>query len=187
MSGCSGMLRPSAFTWYWQKAKNSFSFWGKRALCSKKVCVVKFSQKGTFFLSDHFCHKSMMMMVFWPHIYNCLAYMASLAKKYFWSNVLNRSLLIAEGGTYAKIIYVEKIILCDVFQKWSKKFKFSRNRKHHEKRLKKTLVVMFSDFLPDPRGAGLHLAFQFSYVRPSVRPSVRPLVSEIKFWSLHIH
>ena len=88
----------------------------------------------------------MMMMVFWPHICNCLAYMASLAKKYFWSNVLNRSLFIAEGGTYAKMIYVEKIILCDVFQKWSKKFKFSRNRKHHEKRLKKTLVVMFSDF-----------------------------------------
>ena len=27
-----------------------------------------------------------------------------------------------------------------------KKFKLSRNRKHHEKRLKKTLVVMFSDF-----------------------------------------
>ena len=88
----------------------------------------------------------MMMMVFWLHIDNCLAYMASLAKKYFWSNVLNRSLFIAEGGTYAKMIYVEKIILCDVFQKWSKKFKFSRNRKHHEKRLKKTLVVMFSDF-----------------------------------------
>jgi len=146
MSGCFGMLRPSAFTWCWQKAKNSFSFWGKRALCSKKVCVVKFSQKGTFFLSDHFCHKSMMMMVFWPHICNCLAYMASLAKKYFWSNVLNRSLFIAEGGTYAKMIYVEKIILCDVFQKWSKKFKFSRNQKHHKKRLKKTLVVMFSDF-----------------------------------------
>ena len=38
-------------------------------------------------------------------------------------------------------------------------------------------------FLPDPRGAGLHLAFQFSYVRTSVRT----LVSEIKFWSLHIH
>ena len=82
----------------------------------------------------------MMMMVFWPHIYNCLAYMASLAKKYFWSNVLNRSLLIAEGGTYAKIRYVEKIILCDVFQKWSKKFKFSRNQKHHEKRLKKSRI-----------------------------------------------
>ena len=88
----------------------------------------------------------MMMMVFWLHIDNCLAYMACLSKKYFWSNVLNRLLLIAEGGTYAKIIYVEKIILCDVFQKWSKKFKVSRNRKHHKKRLKKTLVVMFSDF-----------------------------------------
>ena len=111
-SGCSGMLWPSAFTWYWHKNKNSFSFGGKRALCSKKVCVVKFSQKGTFFLSDHLCHKSMMMMVFWPHICNCLACMASLAKQLFWSNVLNRSLLIAEGGTYAKMIYVEKIINC---------------------------------------------------------------------------
>ena len=50
-----------------------------------------------------------MMMMVWPHLYNCLAYMAILAKKYFWSNVL-------------------------------------RNRKHHEKRLKKTLVVMFSNF-----------------------------------------
>ena len=29
-------------------------------------------------------------------------------------------------------------------------------------------------YLPDPRGAGLHLAFQFSYVRPFVRSSVRP-------------
>ena len=28
-------------------------------------------------------------------------------------------------------------------------------------------------FLPDPRGAGLHEAFQISSVRPSVRPSVR--------------
>ena len=80
----------------------------------------------------------MMMMVFWPHVYNCLAYMASLAKKYFWSNFLNRSLLITEGGTYVKMIYVEKIIHC--FQRRSKKFKLSRNR------LKKTLVVMFSDF-----------------------------------------
>ena len=88
----------------------------------------------------------MMMMVFWPHIYNCLAYMASLAEEYFWSNVLNRSLLIAEGGTYAKTIYVEKTIPCYVFQKWSKKFMLSRNQKHHKKRLKKTLVVMFSDF-----------------------------------------
>ena len=34
--------------------------------------------------------------------------MASLAKKYFWSNVFNQSLLIAEGGTYAKMICVEK-------------------------------------------------------------------------------
>ena len=102
--------------------------------------------KRYFFLKWPFCHKSMMMMVFWPHIYNCLAYMASLAKKYFWSNVLNRSLLIAEGGTYAKIWYVETIIPCYVFQKWSNKFKLSRNRKHHKKRLKKTLVVMFSDF-----------------------------------------
>ena len=42
-------------------------------------------------------------------------------------------------------------------------------------------------FLPDPREAGLHLAFQFSYVRTSARSSVRPSVSEIKFWSLHIH
>ena len=146
MSGCFGMLRPSAFTWYWQKAKNSFSFWGKRALCSKKVCVVKFSQKGTFFLSDHFCHKSMMMMVFWPHICNCLAYMASLAKKYFWSNVLNRSLFIAEGGTYAKIIYVEKIILCDVFQKWSKKLSFQETENITRSVWKKRLSWCFRIF-----------------------------------------
>ena len=45
----------------------------------------------------------------------------------------------------------------------------------------------FSSFLPDPRGAGLEQAFQFSYVRTYVRPSVRTYVSEIKFWSLHIH
>ena len=49
MSGCSGMLRSSAFTWYWQKTTNYFSFGGKRALCFKKVCIVKFSQKGTIF------------------------------------------------------------------------------------------------------------------------------------------
>ena len=86
-------------------------------------------------------------MVFWPHICNFLAYMESLAKKYFWSNVLNRSLLITEGGTYAKMIYVKKIIKCYVFQRWSKFLKLSRNQKHHEKRLRKTLIVMFSDFL----------------------------------------
>ena len=122
------MLRPSAFTWYWQKVKNCFSFWGKRALCSKKVFVVKFLQKRYFFLSDHFSHKSLMTMVFWQHICNCLAYMASLAKKYFGSNVLNQLLLIAERGTYAKMIYVEKIIIFYVFQRYSKKFKLSRNR-----------------------------------------------------------
>ena len=33
-----------------------------------------------------------------------------------------------------------------VFQRWSKKFKLWRNRKHHKKRFTKTLVVMFSDF-----------------------------------------
>ena len=38
--------------------------------------------------------------------------MASLAEKYFCSNVLNRSLLIAEGRKYAKMILVEKIIPC---------------------------------------------------------------------------
>ena len=88
----------------------------------------------------------MLMMVFWPHICNCLAYMASLAKKYFWSNVLNWSLLIAEGATYAKIIYVEIFFNCCVFQRWLKKLKLSRNWKHHKNRFKKTLVVMFSDF-----------------------------------------
>ena len=143
IAGCSGMLWPSAFTWYWQKVKNNFSFWGKRALCSKKVCVVKFSQNGTLFLRDHFCHKSMMMMVFWPHLCNCLA---SFAKKYFWSNVLNWLVLIAEGGTYAKMIYVEKIINCYVFQSQLKKHKFSRNRKHHEKRFKKRLTWCFRIF-----------------------------------------
>ena len=59
------------------KKKYIFSFGGKRALCSKKVCIVKFSQKGTFF------HKSMMMMFFLPHIYNYLAYMARLATNTF--------------------------------------------------------------------------------------------------------
>ena len=44
-------------------------------------------------------------------------------------------------------------------------------------------VFFFNLLLPEPRGAGLHLAFQFSSARSSVRPSV----SEIKFWSLHIH
>ena len=38
--------------------------------------------------------------------------MARLAKKYFSSNVLNWSILIAEVGTYGKMIYVEKIIHC---------------------------------------------------------------------------
>ena len=51
------------------------------------------------------------------------------------------------------------------------------------------LVLLSS--LPDPRGAGLEQAFQFSYVRlyvrPYVRPHIRTSVSEIKFWSLHIH
>ena len=28
-----------------------------------------------------------------------------------------------------------------------------------------------ADFLPDPRGAGLHLAFQFSYVRTELVPT----------------
>jgi hypothetical protein len=73
----TALSRPSAFICYWQKVKSSFSFGGKRALCFKKVCVLKFSHKGTFF------HKSMMMMIFFNHIYNCLAYMARLAKKYF--------------------------------------------------------------------------------------------------------
>ena len=36
---------------------------------------------------------------------------------------------------------------------------------------KNTIILKL--FLPDPRGASLHLAFQFSYVRPSVRSSVR--------------
>ena len=35
-------------------------------------------------------------------------------------------------------------------------------------------------------GAGLHLAFQFSYVRTE-RPSEQCSSPEIKFWSLHIH
>ena len=34
--------------------------------------------------------------------------MAILAKNDFWSNVLDQSPLIAEGGPYAKIWYVEK-------------------------------------------------------------------------------
>ena len=42
--------------------------------------------------------------------------MARLARKYFWSNDLNWSILIAEGGTYAKMIYDEKIIPCEVFK-----------------------------------------------------------------------
>ena len=36
-------------------------------------------------------------------------------------------------------------------------------------------------FLPDPRGAGLHEAFQISSVRPYVRTYVRPYVSTLDF------
>ena len=50
----------------------------REQICSKKVCIVKFSQKGTFF-----SHKSMMMVFFLPHIYNYLAYMGRLAKNTF--------------------------------------------------------------------------------------------------------
>ena len=42
--------------------------------------------------------------------------MKSLAKKYFGSNVFNQSPFIAEGRTYSKMINVEKIMACDVFQ-----------------------------------------------------------------------
>ena len=68
--------------------------------------------------------------------------MASLAKKYFWLNVHNLSLLIAEGGTYAKIKYDEKILIVG----GDEKIKLSRNRNHHIQRFKKTIVVSFSDF-----------------------------------------
>ena len=37
-------------------------------------------------------------------------------------------------------------------------------------------ITLYSCFLPDPRGAGLHLAFQFSYVRTFVRTFVRSFV-----------
>ena len=47
--------------------------------------------------------------------------MASLAKKDFWSNVLNWLLLIAEGGRYAIMIYVEKIIIIIMFFKGDQK------------------------------------------------------------------
>ena len=57
-----------------------------------------------------------------------------------------------------------------------------------------TKIVLFMyviGLLPDPRGAGLEQAFQFSYVctyvRMYVRTYVRTSVSEIKSWSLHIH
>ena len=39
------------------------------------------------------------------------------------------------------------------------------------------LLLWSRQYLPDPRGAGLHEAFQFSSVRPSVRTSVRTSVS----------
>ena len=44
-------------------------------------------------------------------------------------------------------LYVLKKLFIVMFFKGDKKNKVSRNQKHHEKRLKKTLDVMFSDFL----------------------------------------
>ena len=55
-----------------------------------------------------------MTMVVGPHIYNCLAYMASLAKKIL---LIKCSQLVAINcGTYAKIIYVEKLFLVRFFK-----------------------------------------------------------------------
>ena len=57
---------------------------------------------------DHIC---------WTNIYIYLAYMASFATtKKLW-NTLNWLALIAEGGTYAEILYIEQIMPCDVFQR----------------------------------------------------------------------
>ena len=42
--------------------------------------------------------------------------MATLAKKYFLTNVFNQLLLIAEGGTYAKNLYVETVFLVMFFK-----------------------------------------------------------------------
>ena len=40
---------------------------------------------------------------------------------------------------------------------------------------RKIQCILYAEFLPDPRGAGLHEAFQFSFVRPSVRTYVAKL------------
>ena len=54
--------------------------------------------------------------------------------------------------------------------------------------VKRFSVSRVRDFCRTQEGPAYTSLFNFhTFVRPLVRPLVRPYVSEIKFWSLHIH
>ena len=59
-----------------------------------------------------------MMIVYWLHIDNCLAYMASLAKKILLIKCSQSVAINCGSESICKNIYVKKIILSFFLQKW---------------------------------------------------------------------
>ena len=78
---------------------------------------MNFSQKGTFWKSDIIGHISKFMNFFKQIYVIVLPKQQVLPHKKRLTNVIFWSLLVAEGGLYAKIYIVETTMPCVFFQK----------------------------------------------------------------------